>query len=106
MKAVMLSKQKASHLFDHVIDGFEKSYQGIENAAQLQLFNQEEELELLRKNSERLIERIKEWKTLNKLVSLFFAGVFSLMQIAGADLDMRRTSRVRTGRRNETTINT
>jgi hypothetical protein len=102
MKAVMLSKKNASHLFDHVIDGFEKSYQGIENAAQLELFNQEEELELLRKNSERLIERIKEWKTLNKIVSIFFAFVFCLMQIAGADLDMRRSSRGRTGRRNET----
>jgi hypothetical protein len=101
MKAVMLSKAKASHLFDHVLDGFEKSHQGIENAHNMGLFSDKEELDLLRMNSQRLIERIREWKIINNITCIFFAVVFALLQINGDQLELRKPGRTSSGRRQE-----
>jgi hypothetical protein len=95
----MLSRKTASHLFDHILDGFKSSDQGIKLLKEEGIIQDAEFTELLEKNSARLIDRIYEFKVMHKLVSIFFAGVFTVMQIQGDDLDMRRTSRTRGGRR-------
>lgn len=96
MKQSMLSKKNSSYLFDHVLDGFRSSYEGIEQLKQQHLISEDEYVDLLKKNSSRLIDRIKEFKVHMKLVSLFFAVQFAMLQVNGDDLDMRRTSRTRT----------
>ncbi len=106
MKAHMLSATALNDLFHHIIDGFKDSHLGILELEKKHLLTDEEAHALLVKNSERLIERVNEFKLLQKLVSIFFAVLFVFMQIQGADLDMRRPSRPgrtasRSGRRNE-----
>lgn len=96
MKPTMLSKQNSTYLFDHVLDGFRSSHEGIEQLQQQGLIQEEELLELHKKNAARLIDRIKEFKLHTKLISVFFACLFGYMQINGDDLDMRRSGRVRT----------
>lgn len=111
MKQAMLSKKNSTYLFDHVLDGFKSSHEGIEQLQQQGLIQPSEYIELHKKNATRLIDRIKEFKLHTRLISVFFAVLFSWMQVNGDDLDMRRSSRVRTrtstargtkgGRRNE-----
>jgi hypothetical protein len=100
MKPRMMSKEAMDLLFDHILDGFRSSYEGINNLVN-QGLNQEK-LELIKKNSERLIQRVTEFKVGQKLLCIFFALLFGWMQINGDDLEMRRPSRAgraRTGRR-------
>lgn len=101
MKAVMLSKEKVNHLFHHIYGGFKSSYEGIEQARADALFSDKEELELLRLNSQRLIERIREWKIINNITCIFFAVVFALLQINGDQLELRKPGRTSSGRRQE-----
>ncbi len=96
MKQTMLSKKNASYLFDHILDGFRSSHEGIEKLYNQKLIDDHELVELLEKNSTRLIERIKEFKFVNQLVSVFFAVLFMYMQTSGDDLEMRRPARART----------
>lgn len=91
----MLSKKNSTYLFDHVLDGFRSSHEGIENLKEKGLIQEDEYTELHRKNAVRLIDRIKEFKFHTKLISVFFAFLFGWMQVQGEDLDMRRSSRVR-----------
>ena len=95
MKQAMLSKANSTYLFDHVLDGFKSSHEGIEQLLAEGLIEEEELLELHKKNAARLIDRIKEFKLHTKLISILFALLFAYMQISGDDLDMRRSSRVR-----------
>lgn len=96
MKQAMLSKQNSTYLFDHVLDGFKASHEGIEQLQQQGLIQEEELLELHKKNAARLIDRIKEFKLHTKLISIFFAVMFTYMQVNGDDLEMRRSARART----------
>ena len=89
-----IPKEKADYLFDHILDGFVKSHEGLEFLLREGMIDQEEYTLMLRKNAVRVIDRIHEFK--NKVLSIFFAGLFSYMQVQGADLEMRRP--VRTGR--------
>jgi hypothetical protein len=98
MKPRMMSKQAMDLLFDHILDGFEGSYKGIENLEQQGLVSENEIHELLKKNSERLIDRVKEFKLMQKLTCIFFACMFGWLQISGEDLEMRRG---RSGRRKD-----
>lgn len=104
MKHHMMSKPAMDHLFDHVLDGHAKSFEGIRNLKDMHLIDDQEYVELLTKNTERLIDRIKEFKVVHKIVSIGFACLFSYMQISCADLDMRRGRQVRVRRRSETEI--
>lgn len=101
MKGSMFSQQKVNYLFDHLLGGFETSNKGIQNLKQSGLVKEEEYTELLEKNAQRLIDRIKEFKIAQKLVSIFFAGMFLWMQVSDQDLEMRRAKRTRVRRRTE-----
>lgn len=96
MKQAMLSKKNSTYLFDHVLDGFRSSHEGIENLKQEGLVQEDEYVELHLKNATRLIDRIKEFKLHTRLISVFFACLFGYMQVNGEELDMRRTARART----------
>ncbi len=99
MKAhALINKKNLELLFDHIIDGFGATRTGIINLYNHKLIGVTEFVDLLNQNEERLLARIKEFKIANKLVSVFFAALFTWLQIGGDDLDMRRSSRTRTGR--------
>ena len=102
MRSTILTKRKIEHLFHHILDGFKSSAEGLKFLRRDGIIQDPEYLELLEKNADRLIERINEFKIIHKLTSVFFAGLFTWCQVGGEDLDMRRASRTRTRRRNET----
>lgn len=102
MKPRMMSKPAMDHLFDHVLDGHAKSFEGIENARALQIIDEATYVDLLKKNTQRLISRIHEFKLIHRIVCIFFALLFGYMQMDCQDLEMRRARRVRTRRRHET----
>lgn len=93
-----MSKQSLEYLFHHILDGFKTSHEGIAQLQQQRLVSDEEIHELIKKNSERLIDRIREFRLTEKLLSIFFAILFGYMQVNGDDLEMRRPARARTGR--------
>lgn len=68
-------------------------------------FQDQEYTELLEKNIERLIARVKEFRIAEKLLSVFFAVLFLWIQATDEDLDMRKGSRMRLRRRQETSKN-
>lgn len=102
MKATILTKRKIEHLFNHILDGFKSSAEGLKFLRRDGIIQDPEYLELLEKNADRLLERIHEFKITHKLMSIGFAFLFTWFQIDGEDLDMRRARRTRTRRRNET----
>jgi len=101
MKAKMYSGKSNSYLHDHIIDGFASSHDGIRNLKKSGLIQEEEYTELLEKNIDRLINRIKEFRLAERVASIFFAGLFLYLQITDEDLEMRRARRVRLRKRNE-----
>lgn len=110
MKPRMMSKPAMDHLFDHILGGHETSFEGIKNLEAQGLVSPAEVTELLKKNEQRLIDRIKEFKAIHRLVCIFFACLFGYMQATGEDLEMRRSrpgvrirssSSRRSSRRNE-----
>ena len=103
MKPKMMSKNSLEYLFHHILDGFKTSHEGIIKLEQSHLVSDEEIHELIRKNSERLIDRIREFRLTEKLTCIFFALLFGWMQINGDDLEMRRTTRARTSARYRST---
>jgi len=101
MKEKMMSKRSMDYLFDHILDGFKSSHQGILNLQQQGIVSNEDIAELVKKNSERLIERIQEFKLHEKIFGLFFASLFLYNQITCEDMDMRRSRRMRVRRKTE-----
>jgi hypothetical protein len=97
----MMSKAAMDHLFDHILDGFKSSHKGIEDLYTMGLINADQLADLLKKNSDRLIIRIQEFKALQKLVCIIFAVMFGYFQVSGEDLEMRRSRRARSRRRND-----
>lgn len=106
MKPRMMSKQAMDHLFDHILGGHQSSHEGIIRAKATGLLSDQELTELLKKNSDRLIDRIREFKALQRLTCIFFAVMFGYMQIGCEDLEMRRAKRVSTRRRQGSEIST
>jgi hypothetical protein len=100
MKPKMMSKAAMDQLFFHILDGFKTSYEGIHQLYDRKIITAEEMGELLQKNSERLIERIHEFKIGQRLLAIFFAFMFGYLQINGEDLEMRRARRGGRTRRN------
>ena len=98
MKPKMMSRAAMDYLFFHILGNHEASHQGILQLAEKQLATDDEVADLIRKNSERLIARIREFKVHEKIFGIFFALLLGYMQMTGEDLEMRRTAR-RTGRR-------
>jgi len=101
MKAKMYSGKSNSYLHDHIIDGFASSHDGIQNLKKSGLIKDEEYTQLLEKNIDRLINRIKEFRLAERVASVFFAVLFFYLQITDEDLEMRRARRVRVRKRNE-----
>lgn len=101
MKPTMLSRARASYLFDHILDGFSSSHRGIEQLKEKGLINDQQYTELLEKNTRRLIDRIAEFKILQRLVCITFACLFTWLQVSGQDMEMRRARRVRVRQRTE-----
>ena len=99
----MYSKKSNTYLHHHIIDGFAASHDGIKNLKSTGIIPDQEYTELLEKNIERLITRIKEFRVAERIVCLFFAGMFMWLQVSNDDLDMRKGRRVRMRRRNEAT---
>ena len=97
----LLTKSRIDYLFHHILLGFESSNAHIEQAFLTGLIDKKEQQDLHAKNATRLIARIKDFKLVNRIISLFFAALFTLMQVNGDDIEMRRP----TGRRrNETEL--
>ncbi len=101
MKPKMMSKRSMDYLFDHILDGFKTSYQGIMNLKEQRIVGDDEIADLIQKNTERLIERVREFRIHEKLFGVFFACLFGYMQITGEDLEMRRARRAKTRRRDD-----
>jgi hypothetical protein len=104
----MLSDENAHMLFDHIIDGHTATYHGIKQAKESQLINENEFTTLMEKNTQRLIDRIKEFKLMLRMVCVAFAMLFMAIQVSGDELEIRRPTRTRNthararrGRRNE-----
>jgi len=98
----MLSKEKSAYLFHHVLDGFKSSHEGIVKLKESGLINEEEYIDLLQKNSTRLIDRIREFKVGYKLLSISFAAMFFYFAVSDPDTEMLRARRTRVRKRNET----
>lgn len=98
----MFSDNSVRLLFDHILDGFKSSNDGLRQLKHTGLVKDDEYTVLLEKNAQRLIDRIKEFKIAQKLVSVFFALMFLWLQVNDQDLEMRRAKRTRLRRRNET----
>ncbi|MCZ8021189.1 MAG: hypothetical protein O9302_00225 [Cyclobacteriaceae bacterium] len=110
-KARILNRKSIDQLFFHIIDGFKSSHDGLKFIKAEHVITESEYLELLEKNAERLIERIRDFRIANKILSLFFACLFGYMQMQTGELEMRRPGRVRTStrarvrnRRNESSV--
>jgi hypothetical protein len=99
MKEKMYSAQANRMLHDHILDGFASSHKGIQNLKNEGIIKEEEYTVLLEKNIERLIDRVKEFRLMERMLCIFFAILFGYLQVAGDDLEMRRGRRARSGRR-------
>lgn len=99
-RARILNPRQISKLFDHILDGFQVTHDGIEIVHHEGIVTEAEFTELLHKNATRLIARIREFKLCNNLTSIFFACLFAWCQCNGDDLQMRRARSRTGGRRN------
>lgn len=96
MKQKMYSAQSNSYLHDHILDGFAASHEGIRNLKDQGIIPEQEYTALLEKNIARLVDRVREFRIMEKMVCIFFAMLFSWMQTGVDDLEMRRPTRSRT----------
>jgi hypothetical protein len=97
----ILNPKKIDYLMYHLVDGFEVTRRGLKQTLMQGAITLDEYHDLVERNQDRLIARIKDFRIANKLLSILFACIFSYMQVNGDDLDMRRSSRARGRRRNE-----
>jgi hypothetical protein len=101
MKARILNRKPIDYLFHHILAGFASSYVGIKMIFTEGVIDKDEYIELLEKNSERLLLKVKEFEIAQKITCLVFVTLFTYMQVSGEDMERRgRRSR----RRNETDI--
>jgi hypothetical protein len=98
----MYSKESNDYLHFHIIDGVISSHQGIKNLKAEGIITETEYTTLLEKNIERLIDRIKEFRILERMVCIFFAMLFGYMQVMADDLEMVRAGRTARGARART----
>jgi hypothetical protein len=96
--ARILNRKSLDQLFFHILDGFKSSHEGAQFILKEGVITETEYKEILEMNSARLIERVREFRIVNNLLSIFFACLFGYMQVSGEELDMRRTARARTTR--------
>ena len=99
MKARILNRKPIDQLFYHILDGFKSSHLGIRYLFKQSIVSKDEYIELLEKNCTRLIDRIHEFEVAQKITSVFFALLFTWLQVSDHNLEFRRSRRGR--RRNE-----
>lgn len=99
--ARILNRKPIDYLFDHILDGFKASTEGLKFVRNEVKMSDAEYIEWLEKNADRLIERIHEFKVTHKIMSIGFAFLFTWMQVSGDELEMRRP--VRNGRATRST---
>ena len=87
-------------LFDHILGNFESNIAGLKDIREKELLTEEEYNQWLEKAAVHLIKRVREFKIINGLLSIFFVVLFTGLQVTGNTLDMRKTAR-RSGRRND-----
>jgi len=104
MKARILNRKPLDYLFHHILAGFASSYNGVRTIFADEVIDKDEYIELLEKNCDRLIERIKQFEVAQKITCLTFAVLFSYMQVNGEDLERRGRGRRGGRRRNETEL--
>jgi hypothetical protein len=97
----ILNPKKIDYLMYHLVDGFEVTRRGLKQTLMQGAITLDEYHALVELNQDRLIARIKDFRIVNKLLSLVFAFLFSYMQINGDDMDVRRPQRTRGRRRND-----
>jgi len=101
----ILNRKPIDYLFDHILDGFKDTNEGLNFIKKEGLLTAEEYTEQLEKNAVRLVCRVKEFK-IKYLLSIGFACLFAYMQISGDEAVIRKPSRTRSTRsgrrRNET----
>ena len=102
MKARILNRKPIDYLFHHIFAGFASSYAGLRGIFKDEVIDKDEYIDLLEKNCERLIERIKEFEVAQKLTCLFFAALFTYLQVNSEELDRRGRGRRAGRRRNDT----
>lgn len=107
MKNRTILNPKKIDLMYHLVDGFQVTRLGLKQTLKDGAITLDEYHDLVERNQDRLLDRIKEFRIVNRLLSLVFACLFSYMQINGDDLEMRKAGRTRGRRRNESeqTIN-
>lgn len=100
-KKNVLYHDQTNYLFDHILGGFEGNVNGLKNIHNDNLVTEQEYHEFLEKAALHLINRIREFKRTNGLVSIVFALLFTGIQIIGGNNVMVRGRTGRSGRRNE-----
>ena len=73
--ARILNRKPIDYLFDHVLDGFALTRKGLRQALDAKLITIEEYWQLVDANQDRVLERIKQFKIVNKLFSITFASL-------------------------------
>ena len=98
--ARILNKRQLDYLFFHLLDGFFVTREGALQLWSDNIIKSDEELlDLLLRNEERLRARIRDFRLANRLLCVFFAAIFSFCQVTGEDTDLRKPARTRTRRR-------
>lgn len=96
-----MEQHTVNKLIDHILGGYKSSHEGIIQLRERRMVTDEELADLLIKNGERLIKRIVEFKIVERLVAIFFAGLFGFLQLTCNDLEMRKGRSLRLRRRSE-----
>lgn len=99
-----ISRSSLNYLLDHILGGYKSSHEGIIQLKQLGMVTDQELVDLLTKNGERLINRIVEFKLLQRLSCIFFAALFGYMQLTCEDLEMRKARNLRMRRRHNVEV--
>lgn len=101
----IISRQKVRHMQHHIVDGYISSQQGINALYKRKLIDLKEYMQLMDLNLARFTERLHEWRVTEKMLSIFFAALFSFMAFTANDGDLYRRGRTaRKGRRKDTEL--
>jgi hypothetical protein len=96
MKAKMYSAKSNTRLHK-MIDEFFTSNEGIDGLRARAVVKDEEYIKLVQRNIAFFYSRIKEFRLAEKMLSIFFAFLFTWMQVNGDDVeDLRKPTRSRT----------
>jgi len=93
------TRAAVKYLVHHILGGYQSSHEGLIQLRELGLATDQELVDQFMKNGERLIQRIIEFKLLQRIACIFFAALFGYMQLTCEDLEMRKARNLRMRRR-------